>query len=242
VEEQFYLIFPLIVRHLRRQTLVKVLSGALLLSPVLRVCLWYLHPANPFLEYVLLPCRLDGLALGALIAVGVPSVKVDRRFLGAVCLAAVLGASVLLSTLGHRDWSSAFTRTVGYSLFPWAFAGCVLWTIRFRGRWPTNWLNSAPLQFIGKRSYGIYLLQFPVSALLGTLLGSMHFWSDEAVRFYLIIPATIVVAALSWRFLEAPMLSLKDRWSPVATRAVSLGSTAITAPEKVAPRVIALTD
>lgn len=234
VEEQFYLIFPLIVRHVRRQTLVKILGGALLLSPVLRLCLWHQYPTNPFVEYVLLPCRLDGLALGALIAVGVPRVEVSRRILGAVSLAAVLAAFVLLSTLGHRDWSSAFTRTIGYSLFPWAFACCVLWTIRFRGRWPTNWLNTAPVQFIGKRSYAIYLLQFPVSGVFGALFGSMHFWSDEAVRFYFIAPTTVAAAALSWRFLEAPVLRLKDRWAPMPSRAVVMGSTAIAASESVA--------
>ena len=65
IEEQFYLLFPLLVRRLKLQTLAHTLLGLACFSMLLRVVLYWLFPANNLLEYVLLPCRMDGLALGA---------------------------------------------------------------------------------------------------------------------------------------------------------------------------------
>ena len=116
-----------------------------------------------------------------------------------------------------------FTRTIGFSLFPCAFACSVLWVIRFRGSVLTHWLNAAPLQFIGKRSYGIYLLQFPVKAACTALVGSEILWANELVGFAVVAVLTVGAATLSWWLLEAPMLRLKNRWAPSATPAGAAG-------------------
>jgi peptidoglycan/LPS O-acetylase OafA/YrhL len=90
----------------------------------------------------------------------------------------------------------------------------VLWILQYRSSWQTNWLNVAPLQFIGKTSYAMYLLQAPLAGALGTLLGATPLWTNDICRFVLISATTIGVAALSWRFLERPLLQLKDRLAP----------------------------
>ena len=69
VEEQFYLLFPLLIYRLSFKTLKRVLICLGCLSPLLRVLLYWWAPGNVLAAYVLFPCRMEGLALGALIAI-----------------------------------------------------------------------------------------------------------------------------------------------------------------------------
>jgi peptidoglycan/LPS O-acetylase OafA/YrhL len=212
VEEQYYLVFPILVRMLQRQTLLKVLVGMLVLSPLLRQLLSWWAPDNPYISYMLLPCRFDALAIGALIALR--PVHLGRRLLGALTIGGGILVYFLFATVGHNLWSDPFTRVWGYSLFPAVFGGVVLWILHYGSSWQTNWLNVAPLQFIGKTSYAIYLLQAPMAGALGTLLAGTALWSNDVCRFALICATTIGLAALSWRVLERPLLQLKERLAP----------------------------
>jgi GDSL-like Lipase/Acylhydrolase family len=63
-------------------------------------------------------------------------------------------------------------------------------------------VGCAPLRWIGVRSYGIYLWHFPI-VVLTTPGGVAH--GDEPLREALQVGATLVVAALSWRFVEEPV-------------------------------------
>ena len=225
VEEQFYLLFPFIVRNLPRQSLVRLLIGAVFAAPALRCILWHVYRNDALAEYVFSFCRLEGLALGALIAAETRYIpRITRGWLAAAAVGSTVLAFALLWFLGgHGSRMNDFTRTIGFSLFPCAFACSVLWVIRFRGSVLTHWLNAAPLQFIGKRSYGIYLLQFPVKAACTALVGSEILWANELVGFTVVAALTVGAATLSWWLLEAPMLRLKNRWAPSATPAAAAG-------------------
>jgi peptidoglycan/LPS O-acetylase OafA/YrhL len=212
VEEQYYLLFPLLVRVLRPQTLVRVLLGVLVVSPLLRLLLWWWNPGNPYLDYMLLPCRFDALALGALIALR--PLHIEKRILGALTIGGGMLVYGLFATIGHNVWSDPFTRVWGYSLFPAVFGCGILWIILYRPSRQTRWLNTAPLQFLGKTSYATYLLQAPMATALGTLLAGTAIWGNDVCRFVLICATTIGLAGLSWRFLERPLLQLKERLAP----------------------------
>jgi peptidoglycan/LPS O-acetylase OafA/YrhL len=81
-----------------------------------------------------------------------------------------------------------------------------------------------PRRAFGEWSYGIYIFAFPVQqslvALLGTGIGP---WGLTALA----LPPTLLLAALSWRFVEAPALRLRRRMrgsgeeAPVAGTALS---------------------
>jgi peptidoglycan/LPS O-acetylase OafA/YrhL len=68
VEEQFYVLFPLVVSLLSIQNLRRMLVGCVIAAPLLRVCLTLFVPGSAEACYVLMPCRMDALALGALLA------------------------------------------------------------------------------------------------------------------------------------------------------------------------------
>src|SRR5690606_36933520 len=81
IEEQFYLLIPLLVYALRRETLYRVLQALVGVSLLSRLATYAWAPDNELIQYVLLPTHMDGLALGALIALRfrITPWNVDRR-------------------------------------------------------------------------------------------------------------------------------------------------------------------
>lgn len=68
VEEQFYLALPLVIRYLKPRVLSWLLIGFILAAPMLRLVLSFSFPSGPVASYVLMPCRVHALLLGALCA------------------------------------------------------------------------------------------------------------------------------------------------------------------------------
>ena len=219
VEEQYYLLFPLAVAWLRRDHLRRLLIAAVILSPVLRVLTYLWQPANPYIQYVLLPCHSEGLALGGLIAIRSRggSWKIPKMSL-TLCMVVLLGAACIgsiMSTYGTQNWpwTSQWDRLVGYSV---SSAGCgclVLWLISFRGsRW-TGWMRWAPVQYLGRISYGIYLLHQLAMWVIAELAkkGVVHFHKNDPSYFFEVVALSLILAAISWHLIEGPFLRLKDR-------------------------------
>lgn len=220
VEEQFYLLFPFAVRWMRLENLRRLLLAAVCISPLVRILFYLWHPGNPFLQYVLLPSRFDGLALGGLIAIRyrMGPWKIPRARLlvsGLVLLAIACAGSVLsIPTRVDEAWSSPFNRLVGYSVSAFACACLVLWLIENRGSIYTAWLRLAPAQYIGKISYGIYLLHLIALGTINNLARHVHFLGENSLpRFFALILLSIGYASISWYVLERPLLRLKNRVS-----------------------------
>ena len=222
VEEQFYLLFPFVVLHLGNRTLRRTLIAIVVGAPLIRLALWWLVPAAPLMQYMLLPCRMDGLAFGALIALRfrMGPVRVGRTVLAIVATALSVAACALF-VAGGRSFDAALVRTLGYSLFAAAAAGWILWLILFRGSAATAWLNTAPLQYLGKISYGLYLLQVPAAALLLWLaspLGIQPDWLRTGAGSLTLAALCVGMASVSWYALERPFSRLKERWATTQMR------------------------
>jgi peptidoglycan/LPS O-acetylase OafA/YrhL len=220
VEEQFYLLFPWVVRRLAPRALWRSLLVVIVVAPAIRLGLWWLTPDKPLMQYMLLPCRMDSLAFGALIAI---LLRARRRLpVTAVTLAAIAAALTIIACAvfflpGGRSFDSALERTVGYSLFAVSAASWILWVIQFRGSALTNWLNARPLQYLGKISYGLYLLQMPAAALVWWLvapLGLRANWLHTTTGALTVAAVCIGLSSLSWYLMERPLLRLKDRLAP----------------------------
>ena len=71
------------------------------------------------------------------------------------------------------------------------------------------WLAWAPLVWAGRRSYGIYLYHFPLVSLLRhhVDVGPLE------LRMVAAVVVTLLVAAVSYRYVEKPFLRMKDRFS-----------------------------
>lgn len=217
IEEQFYLLFPLLVRRLSTRTLWRTLWALVCFSPLLRIALYFIFPENKLVQYVALPCRMDGLSLGALIALrsrmGPWNPSKAKLTVLTITLVAITGISAAWS--GY-DLTRPFNRTVGFLISPMACACVVLWLIRFRGSGLTACLRISPLQHLAKISYSAYLFHCPVAVALVYASGALGVgWLGQGhARVWTVLVMTVLVSTISWFYFESPMLRLKERLFP----------------------------
>jgi len=215
VEEQFYLTWPLLVFLLKRKTLAIVSVSLVGVSLSLRLAFHFLGAASGFVHFFTLS-RLDAIAFGTLAALWLrsPNCTLSRwravacQFLG-LGLAGIVAARMLM----HRNSSS-----VGYTFLAIAFTGLLGLALTSDGRIDLlgRVLSSGWLRYIGKVSYGIYLLHYPIFVLWARFLRTETFCQTDVARNLLAFAGqmalAIVVAAISWRLFERPILRLKERF------------------------------
>jgi peptidoglycan/LPS O-acetylase OafA/YrhL len=213
VEEQFYLVYPFVVRRLRRATLERALWATVLLAIPLRALSYWYFPHNHLGPYALPYCRMDSLAMGCLVALvldGSPG-RSTRAFAGAA-LPLVVGAYGLAMVATRTEPLFAI---LGYSVTAAAAASVLLklqlggW-VRFRRMLQHPWLVG-----VGRVSYGIYLLHLFVRAAVSRIPwlsteATFHVWG-AALRTAIAIALSVGVAACSWLLFERRFLRLKDR-------------------------------
>jgi len=219
VEEQFYLIFPFLVRRLRMRQLTQVLIGAVIAAPIIRLGLYWLFPASPLLQYMLLPCRIDALALGALVAIRRPTrespLLPGRNASSILAALGVLWLACQIFWQAGGAFDTPVERTIGYSLFDISFAGCLILILTFRGSRGTAWLNWKPLQYTGMISYGLYLLQAPAASLVDNVFRKTtghHVETNTLLGSFSIAVTCVGLATVSWYLWEAKWLSMKSRF------------------------------
>jgi len=213
IEEQFYLVFPALLFWLPRRALRPTLIAAIIAALLFRVGTSLAWPSNERVQYLATPARVDALALGALLALGLREGWVGfsaTRPVGRLMLGLTLTTAVAF-LLGGLDRTLWFGRTFGYSLVGVTFAALVLWAVMGREQRRTAWLRWGPLRSVGKICYGIYLLQRPVqvaahkvSAALGVPLDP-----ESLMTVPVLMLMTFVVASISWVGFEHPILRLK---------------------------------
>jgi peptidoglycan/LPS O-acetylase OafA/YrhL len=212
VEEQFYLLWPLVVRNVSGRALSRISVGLIVASLVLRVCarLFGLIPSPAWIFAT--PVRMDGLALGALLAVAQRDTSIDaamhRAARWAVPLAAVTLGSIVL-TQWTPDMGFAM-QTVGYTALA-ILAGVSVYAVTRRPQSLTyRSLARLPwLSRVGGWSYGIYVYHFP----LGWIFERLGAPSAVGAPTYLalVVASSVMLAAASWHFIEAPLVGQSSR-------------------------------
>ena len=159
--------------------------------------------------------RIDALAAGGLASYLFrhgPE-QTLRKFSGAAAFFLVVSVFILYVVLGH-DANDVFAHTLGYSINAFAFASLILWAALSSKAHSTALLRVPRLRYLGKISYGTYLLQLPVQSALkiGThsSLGPSVRTPTEVLIWF---AAIIAVASISWRFFEKPVLDWGTKMS-----------------------------
>jgi peptidoglycan/LPS O-acetylase OafA/YrhL len=171
--------------------------------------------------YVLTWYRLDGLAIGALLAVAHRRglLPLLDRWVPLVVIVGVAGIIACTILGGHTWWWNRRMQQYGYSLIA-VTAGAMLVGAITRpadSLWP-RMLSAGWLRGFGKYSYGMYLIHPAVMRAVREYVFNPQEWETLApwsaqVLFYGAATApTLVLAWLSWRLFEAPILSLKARF------------------------------
>ncbi|MER7490838.1 acyltransferase [Streptomyces sp. NPDC126497] len=212
VEEQFYLLWPLVLlgllRYVRART-VLLCTVALCALPVLwRCALW--HPDAAHRIYNGTDTRADQLLAGALVALVLARLRADdprlavlRAWAGRLAWPALgllaLAAWRMPVTADAGPWTAGWY-TVGFLLVAAVSATLVAALELCPAGTLSRLLSLAPLSWVGRNlSYGLYLWHYPVVRLLASL----------GMRDGL-LPATavlsVLLALLSYHLVEAPFL------------------------------------
>ena len=220
VEEQFYLVWPLVVALVAPPRLRRVTLALVVIAPLIRLAA-LAAGATPRMVYTLTPLHYGGLAMGALIAVSlrtdVPPALLRRRLATAAAVGAVALAPIFVFRGGLLPFDAAMQR-LGYFAVVMLCGCLVAHTATAAPDSATaRWIGSAPLRFFGKYSYALYLFH-PIIVTLIVKSG----WSDASlrpiggmllpaamVRAAVVLALAVLVALASWHLVERPALSLK---------------------------------
>ena len=203
VEEQFYLLYPLVVFSLARLTLrrYRTASLATFLIAAIAVSGWWsfhLTPINTVAAYYSPFTRFWQLALGGLIAV-IPATWA-RRTPRINSVLAVVALVALGAAVGRLNASSVFPGVLAW--WPCAASALLLWTgqASLRGA-PATWLSWRPLRYVGDISYSLYLWHFPWLMLP---LQMVHPISSPTARVIEVAGASACAVA-SFHLMENPI-------------------------------------
>jgi peptidoglycan/LPS O-acetylase OafA/YrhL len=195
IEEQFYLLWPSVLKAWYRHR-VAILVGAFLLSPVLRALLYALKVPGGGAFY--LPIVGNNLAIGCLLAIFARKIKKIPAYLALAMTAAVALIPLFEPSNVPRTLVMLF---VTQPILLISIAGVVLHVVQ-RPYWI---LNCAPVVWLGKISYSLYLWQQP-------------FCADPHLRSGYLVVLAFVCAALSYYFVEQPLLRIRERRTPARPR------------------------
>jgi peptidoglycan/LPS O-acetylase OafA/YrhL len=203
VEEQFYLIWPiiLIVAGLKRSKTFAIV--AILLCPLLRTAAWYsgMDEALVFRRFELVA---DSLAVGCLLALQRESFRksaIWKKWKPTPVIVAS-GAVIILWSMVHRFWPAS--EVLGRSFISIAAALAVGAATYFPQAAATRILSWAPLVWLGQISYSLYLWQ-------QMFLVSTPGISEPPLPFPLDLFTAFTLAVLSYYFFESPIRNFGRR-------------------------------
>jgi peptidoglycan/LPS O-acetylase OafA/YrhL len=201
VEEQFYLVWPLLLLAVtRRSTNIRVaagraVAGVIVLSLLLSVVMTQTYPTAAF---YLLPARMGELGIGAAVAIWAPILTAAPQRLRTV--GGWVGLVMIVVVAFEIDESFTFPGLL--AMIPvLATALVVTGGEGQQSYWPAGrLLRLRPLQYLGKHSYGLYLWHWPLLVLAQVRWGPLGFFLTAVV-----VALAMGLSSLSLRALENPV-------------------------------------
>jgi peptidoglycan/LPS O-acetylase OafA/YrhL len=224
VEEQFYLLAPPVVRKFSPARLVKILTGILGFSLLLRLFLSTMFgSAHDYWGIVAsthwMPARADDLALGMLAATFWVNPESKRRLQARVDLsyAGLLSTGVALLAMSY--WfmkpDSFMTATLGRTVIGFFFVFLLIISLTDKEGLLAKIFRWRPLRELGKVSYCVYIIHRAVNWVFFRLLLHVYprFDSGRAIGVAsLSFVVTMILAELSWRYFENPLIRRGHRY------------------------------
>ncbi len=235
IEEQLYLLWPLLVRRWTDRRLALLCAAALPAEYLVRLLPYVRHHdlpmANalpPQFSYRLTPLHTDGIFAGALLAIAVQRGWLRPQHLSRMSGVAAAGLAVFcVATVGANAGvvPLAQLRFTGLAMFGAGLIGVL--TLGKEAGLLSRVFSFAPLQMLGRRSFCIYLVHIPVWIAVAAIFHRLHRSvtpgsGGALVAVLLTFVLTVAVAALSWKYFEEPILSYKRRFRYAAPRQLSL--------------------
>ena len=229
VEEQFYLLWPLLIIFIPYKHLLKTLVAIIIGTVVLRALTYHPQPVIP--QAILTQYCVDSFAIGGLLTYMYRTSETERQmitryFNWALYVLTPIGALIII--LHAEYFSFVINRLLFAMLALKVIEGAVIGYKNAFGKF----LQLKPVLYLGKISYGIYLYHLLVPVLFWKLY-NMAFQAakiahpaffernqhsignfervmvSEIVCFVIYSVLVILVATISWKYLETPLNKLK---------------------------------
>lgn len=218
IEEQFYLLWPVLVFFTPRKWFPKLCLGLIVFSFIVRLALYLQGDTETVFIYNTFS-HMDPLACGALVAWFTGEYSLSAQWKRLIKGIAVVVAVILM---GHVVFQEKFlgppiiTYVYGTLLLSILFGSIILLLVDTE-RHPA-WLSRGPFPFFGKYSYALYVYHWPIlfflirSREIKNFLGAYSF-SSFCLLTGIYLAASILLAMLSWTLIERPILGLKKAFA-----------------------------
>lgn len=230
VEEQFYLIWPLLIFLVNEKYLKNLFFAGIVAGPLFRFIIFLIYQTGyiesfrdpAFLAIYTLPfSHVDAFAFGAYITrFSIPNARKQLVYLtlavpllGFITQFAANGSFEPFLTLGYQvTMPDAYQYIWAYTILNYWFVVLIYCVVN--EKLFVRFLDWPPFQYLGKISYGLYIYHFPVIWFVSQIQGLGS--SGESVHPLVLMLSfiiTITIASLSYYLLEKPFLKLKDRFA-----------------------------
>jgi len=189
VEEQFYLVWPGVLRRWRKQAVV-ILIAMIALAPCFGALLYHLRAPQEY--FLTSPAVVDSIAAGCLLAIFAPRIPKIPGYAALALLPVVVGVPLF-------PVNTSLMLFVLRPMMNLAIAGLLLYSVQS----PPRFLNIDPVCWVGRMSYSLYLWQQPF-CFSPTMSWAYSPW------------LALGCACLSYYLVEQPMLRLRASYKPVA--------------------------
>jgi peptidoglycan/LPS O-acetylase OafA/YrhL len=214
VQEQFYFLWPIVVLALPKRWFLPLMAAFIVFGLGFRiVCI--LENTTTLARWVTLLGCIDSFAVGALIAY-LKEAKILEKIWRSetlvfampliACASFFLGRALM--TLPEDNVWLALTESVDAIFLAWVLSVSL---VGMKGRY-ARLLSWAPLVYLGKISYGIYVYHVFIIVLVSPLLVPLGMSEDHNAfgRIAILLALTVAASSLSWHWLEQPFLAWKN--------------------------------
>ena len=219
VEEQFYLIWPLVVWLLPESGILWLCTAGLVVALPLRIFMVHLY-AEDFTAMALTTSRMDGLLVGAMLAIFLRRGQIPLR---RIYLMLATGGILIgyIAAFHHTELIGTYLYmpTIGITGFA-LMAGGLLALSQHPILWLHRILTVPWLRTTGKYSYGMYIYHIPIYVIFQQILTKYLGLpvpmplQDALLYIAFLIGVTFLVAKLSYDYFESKILGLKIYFKP----------------------------
>jgi len=212
-EEQFYLLWPLVLRKASAKLIRNIAIGLLVVAPLVRLVLLLHHVRGDALWFNTF-ARLDSIALGILLALA---------FHGRSTFTFGLPARFAFLALGISAWMlvgyycgllnpvpTLAGGMIGYPLMSLGGAAIFL-SVLGAAQDGMSLLKNPLLVYLGKISYGLYAFHLLALQLSTNLFAQYHHPFSQTLSWLFALGMTFFLAVISYRWLESPFLRWKQK-------------------------------
>ena len=222
VEEQFYLVWPWVVVFIPRRFLLPSFIVLVIAGPLWRLFAIWQDFSIFAVRWQVVAC-LDSLGIGALLALLRFEHDVSEKVIGRLRLFSLaVGIPVFIAALAFDQVDAQLPTWPGWVVLgdlggALVFVWLIDWAARGVGGVAGQVLSNPVLLYLGRISYGIYVLHIFAQYGLRDLLeaGGLNDLLPDPVRLVLYFGVTVALASLSWHVFESPINNFKRHFKYV---------------------------